>query len=247
MPKECAFCAHSAKMSAEHITSEWMGEMFPGLKAFKSTDRFGNARRWDAPGLDLTAKVICETCNNSWMSDIEANHAKPVMSPFMRGEINVPFGSKEARSLALFAFKSAVIIDCAQRHREPFFARLVRHGFRESLFIPSTVAMWMAPYAPESRRRRFDYRVSLYEGELTPGYQLKLYTCSFGLAHLAFQVVAQKQLLNRGFVPLPGFDDLAVPFWPALPPRYVWPGRAYIRSFEHFKAFHGRWASVAPV
>lgn len=246
--RECAFCSHSAKLTAEHITSEWMGEMFPAPKAFKTTDRFGNVRTWSAPGLDMKAKVVCETCNNTWMSDIEAKHAKPVMSPMMRGDFNVTFRKEQARSLALFAFKSAAVIDSLQRQREPFFSRRQRRAFRRRLFIPQNVSMWLAPYIPDSRRRRFDYRVSLHKGELTPGYKLQVYTCSLGLAHLAFQVVAHKQLGSADFRPWSSdFDDLAIPFWPALEPNYIWPGNDYIRSFEQFKAFHDRWGTVAPV
>lgn len=237
---------HSAKLSAEHITSEWMGEMFPGRKDFKSTDHLGNERSWTAPGLDIKAKVVCEACNTGWMSEIEDKHAKPTMSPLMRGEINAMFGKEQARSLALFAFKSAVVVDYAQRHRDPFFSRRQRHAFREHLFIPQAVTMWMTPYIPHIRKRRFDYRVGFYKGELTPGYQLQLYICTFGLAALAFQVVAHKQMLFSDFVPLPGFDDLAVPFWPALQPGYIWPGPNFIRSFQQFKAFHERWDAVAP-
>ena len=104
----------------------------------------------------------------------------------------------------------------------------------------------MVPYIPHIRKRRFDYRVALSKGELTPGYELHLYVCSFGLGTLAFQVVAHKQLLFADFVPLPGFENLAVPFWPTLPSDYVWPGFDYLRSSEHFKRFHDRWSSVAP-
>ena len=234
-------------MSAEHITSKWMGKMFPDEKEFRRVDRFGNRREWTAPGLDITAKVVCIECNMGWMSKtIEDKHAKPAMSPLMLGEINAPFGKKEARSLALFAYKSAIVLDYAQRHREPFFSRRLRHAFREHLFIPRMVGMWMAPYVPDNYRRRFDHRVSLHKGELTPGNELQTYVCTFGLGALAFQVLAWKQLYIANFRPLTGFDDLAVPFWPVLPPDYVWPGFHRLRSFDHFKEFHERWDSVAP-
>jgi hypothetical protein len=245
--KECAFCSDSAKLTAEHITSQWMGKLFPGRKAFKSTNRFGTEKEWIAAGLDLTAKVVCDPCNTGWMSDIESEHAEPVMSPLMLGDIHAPFTKKEAHSLALFALKSAMVIDCAQRHREPFFSRRLRHAFRQHHFIPNTVRMWLVPYIPD-RHRRFDFRISLTnKGELTPGYDLQLYICTFGLGALAFQVVAHKQLFFADFRPLPGFEDLAIPFWPDLLPGYVWPGLRCLHSFEHFKEFHNRWLTVAPV
>ncbi|MFZ1938197.1 MAG: hypothetical protein WAU67_03800 [Terracidiphilus sp.] len=243
---ECAFCDNTAKLTAEHITSKWMGELFPGRKQFKHTNRFGEQKEWIASGLDLTAKVVCEPCNVGWMSRIEAKHARPVMSPLMLGKIDAVFGANEARSLALFAFKSAVVIDYAQRHREPFFSRRLRHAFRKSLFIPNIVGMWMVPYLPDRHKSRFDFRISLSKGELTPGYDLQLYICTFGLGALAFQVVAHKQLFFADFRPLPGFEDLAVPFWPTLQPNYVWPGLSCLWSFEQLIEFHKRWLTIAP-
>lgn len=185
--RECAFCDHTAKLSKEHITSEWMGELFPNEKEFRSTNRHGKVKEWAEPGLDISVRTVCEPCNNTWMSDIESDHAKSVMTPLMTGQLDVEFGPQQAHSLAIFAYKSAIIVDYAQRHREPFFSRRLRHAFKSDLFIPQNINMFLAPYVPENRRRRFDYRVSLAGGELGvgTGYKVELGVFTFGFATLA--------------------------------------------------------------
>ncbi len=245
--RECAFCSQPAKLTAEHITSEWMGKAFPGRKAFRSMNHIGEQREWIEPGLDLKVKVVCEPCNTGWMSDIEDKYGKPDLLPLMMGYKDAKFSRKEARSLAIWSYLKAIVLDCAQRHREPFFSRRLRHAFHKDLFIPQNVGMWMAVYLPYRDRRRFDYRVSLYKGEPASGYELQLYMCSFGFGALAFQVIAHRQLFIRDFRPLSGFERLAVPFWPIFPDNYIWPGNGYIKSFEHFMEFHERWGQPAPL
>ena len=245
---ECAFCPSTAKLSGEHVFSQWMGRLFPHEKEFTVTDRFGNQRTWVDEGLDITVKVVCEPCNTGWMSDMEAAHAEPTMTPMMMGNVDAPFAKSEAKSLALFAFKSAVILDSSQRYRAPFFSKRIRYDFKESLFIPRNVGMWMGIYLPdEGRKRRFDYHVMLNKGELTRGYDLHLFVVTFGIGALAFQVVTHKQIYWRNFAPLPGFENVCEPFWPVLRSDYVWPEIDYIRSREHLIEFHQRWAAIAPV
>src|ERR1700677_4836142 len=113
--KECAFCPHTAKLSAEHIVSAWMDELFVGPVKTKITDTAGFVREWKSSELDWKAKVVCGPCNNTWMSEIESKHAKPVMTPLIKGDSAFPIGSSEAHSLALFAFKTAVVLDHAHR------------------------------------------------------------------------------------------------------------------------------------
>jgi hypothetical protein len=245
---ECAFCPHTGKLSLEHITSQWMGEMFPAPKRFTSKDHLGNEKEWTDTGLEMKARVVCEKCNTGWMSDIESKHARPVMAPLMSGEISASFGKNEARSLALFAFKTAVVVDHAHSPEgDRFFSRRQRYAFREHLFIPQNVVMWLAPFIPQNRRRRFDYRISHHKGELAVGYELQRLTCTCNFGFLAFQVVAHKQLFNFNFAPLPGFEGLAVPFWPSLDPGFVWSGYGGLKSREEIIAFHRRWDEVTPI
>src|SRR6185437_10052806 len=149
MARECAFCPETAKLSGEHIWSAWMEQLIPGRKLFTSRDERGEIA-WQrvAPGLDWTAKVVCKRCNETWMSDIENRHAKPAMADLIVGKIDLRISHSRAHSMAVFAFKAAVVLDHMQRNREPFFVRPVRHRFRESLTLPAppTFGIWLAGF-----------------------------------------------------------------------------------------------------
>src|ERR1017187_10244882 len=114
--KECAFCEHTGKLSAEHIASDWMKDLFPGRRtAWFFNRETGVRKNFDSDSMDWTAKVVCESCNNGWMSDIESHHAKPALTPLITGEMDIPINLERAQSMALFAFKTAVILDHSQR------------------------------------------------------------------------------------------------------------------------------------
>jgi len=128
-----------------------MSDLFPGRKRFTRKNESGEiVGQWSSDKLDWKARVVCEPCNNTWMSDIE-NCAKPVLSKFILGEAQAT-SQPHADAIALFAFKSAVIFDHIRfDHAEPFFSRSVRHGFRNERAIPTTVRMFLGAYFPEPR------------------------------------------------------------------------------------------------
>ena len=168
---ECAFCSHEGKLSAEHLTAKWMRELFPGKKTVSYSTTGGTNREYSCEELDWKAKVVCDTCNNTWMSDIENEHAKPVLTPLITGQRDIPIGLPEARSIALFAFKTAVVIDCVySRSVAPFFERTQRHEFREKLAIPANVQMWLCAYAGNRESGRFIPRY--LQGKLPPRQRL---------------------------------------------------------------------------
>jgi hypothetical protein len=183
----------------------------------------------------MTAKVVCEACNNTWMSDIENRHAKPTMTPLIKGDVKIPIRQSEARSLALYAFKTAVILDHTQRDREPFFSRRIRQAFRNGLDIPQSVRMWMGAYLPGDLRVNYD--VGYWNGNIAPAYPVQQFVLTCGIGCFAFQVVAVKQMRSIKLNPLLGFEDLAIPFWPNLIKSFVWPAReacGAVRSFSSF-------------
>ncbi len=193
-----------------------------------------------APTIDWKIKVVCETCNNEWMSDIENKHAKPAMADLMLGKTNIPIDPQRAHSLALFTFKTAVVLDHLTRNPQPFFDRSVRHRFGESLVIPSHVRMWLNAFAPAGRGEANTF----YNGADLPAPKtLEMYVCTFLVEHLVLQLVACKV---SGFTKLARKDKfLAVPFWPELPPtNVIWPPSRAITTVEEFDLFSDGWKQV---
>lgn len=215
--KECAFCDHRGKLSFEHVVSKWMEKLFPGDLQIHRTNQMGQYQERKSDKIDWKEKVVCEPCNNTWMSRIEDKHAQPVMTPLITGEIGIPIGPIEARALAMFAFKTAVVLDHASNEIDHFFSREARHAFREKQAIPPTVQMWLAGFAHHRGGGRF--KTFYHQGQLSASGRLKMYVCTCAIGNFAFQVVAAKSVVGVTLDPLPGFESLAVPLLARSLPR----------------------------
>ena len=192
-----------------------------------------------ASTINWKAKVVCEPCNNGWMSDMENNHAKPAMADLLLGKKNILVDKKRADSLALFTFKTAVVLDYLTNDVNPFFDRAVRHKFKESLAIPSHIRMWLNSFAPTGRGEANTF---YNEADLPAPKGVQMYVCTFLVNHLILQLVACRV---SGFTCLARKDKfLAVPFWPELPStNVVWPPKA-ITTVEEFDLFSLGWKEL---
>jgi len=243
MARECAFCPATANLSAEHLWGQWMGRLFPGRKRFTSKNQKGEIiREWSSDKLDWTARVVCEQCNNTWMSDIESQ-AKPVLSQFILGEAQA-ISQSQADSIALFAFKSAVIFDHIRfDHAPPFFSRSARLGFRKERAIPATVRMFIGGYLP---RGKGEVLSCYHEGTLSGTEKVVLYVCTYAAGHLVFQVVSYKQ---RGFTKIrvqpKNLRSFAVEFWPWVAGgTAAWPPVGVLQDPQQFDSFSSRWREL---
>jgi hypothetical protein len=190
--KECAFCNHTGKLSAEHITSEWMKALFPGKGLAKYIDGETNEpTQFSTRSVDWKAKVVCEKCNTTWMNDIENEHAKPALTPLITGEVNVPIDLCRAKSIALFAFKTAVILDHAHPRGTPFFSKRIRHAFRLHHEIPYGIAMWFCGY--RDHRKSVKLKTVHHKAQFSPTEHFLMYVCTCAFGYFAFQVVMVKQ------------------------------------------------------
>lgn len=241
---ECAFCMKQAKMSGEHIHSDWMNTVMPGPWKREINSSEGIHTAHDSPQLNWKVKVVCEPCNNGWMSNLENKHAKPVLTPLIAGEVHIPISQSSAHSIALFAFKTAIIADLLRKQegREPFFSRRIRAAFRKTLDIPASVNMWMCAYA--TNERRADVLLAYYKTEMPLIGPFELYVCTYAAGGFAFQVVSIKSFGLARLAPNRSFDRMSIAFWPKIRPNFVWPPQAAIRSIEEFIQYHRRWESV---
>lgn len=218
-----------------------MNGLFPGKKRFTNKNEHGETvADWSSDKLDWKARVVCEPCNNTWMSGIESR-AKSAMSDFILGRQG-PISQSCADSIALFAFKSAVVFDHIRRKREPFFSRSVRHGFRESFAIPASVRMFMAGFLP---RGKGHVHTCYHEGALSATDRITLYVCTYAVGHFAFQVVGWKQYGHTTVTLQPReFRSLAVEFWPWIKNGATWPPVHVLQTVDDFDSFSSRWRNL---
>lgn len=240
MPNKCAFCPGSAKITGEHVWSAWINELFPIASVTFRTIQAGGSegKPWTAPQLNLKTRVVCETCNNTWMSDIENNYAKPAMCDLILGKRLGTISKKRAHGLSLFAFKTAVVANRSLPESEFFFDQSDRFAFRESFSIPRDVGMWLVGVEPFAGGT-----ISIYNVRFP---NLSLNVCTFSIGQLGFQTVAAKSPSPVKIESLPTPPGLTLSFYPPTELHVRWP-RPKVLGIQVLNDFTFRWATIRRV
>ena len=249
----CAFCLKPAKMSREHVWSAWVEKLYSSphqhfsLRALTANK---SNRHWKSRSIDLTSKVVCEDCNNTWMSDLEESHAKPAMADMIQHGGSVCLLPSGVNSIAAFAFKTSVVADHNRPRDTPFFSHAARKKFSQSLQIPDGVQIWLASFESEYRLsgRLITYYMQIRGGRFR-GFEL--YALTYVVGHLVVQVTASRWLSlakrprhNPQLTQNPLWHQVAVPIWPHNT-SIVWPPSEPIRGDDSLEIFAARWSKLA--
>jgi hypothetical protein len=240
---ECAFCPNVAN-SREHIFSQWMSAVLPGEKVIRKLGNDGGILEARiAPNIDIKARVVCAACN-SWLGDaIENGHAKPAMKDLIIGKQEILIPPERARSIALFAFKTAIVVDHMSRNMPfRFFHPEIRHRFRATLEIPPTVMIWMvhSPTGGAVFTVRHEFKVT------NLAHNIDFQVCNFRAGSFGFQVAAARDPIPCSLTPNPTFEELSVPCWPEVPRGFVWPLLPPLTNGQ-FRQFGMRWQNAKAV
>lgn len=240
---QCAFCTYSGKLSREHIFAKWVRDMFPG-----QMDAFYGNKKFPTKKIDWKANVVCASCNNTWMKDIEEIQAKPVLVPLITGkEIDIPITQTMARSIAIYAFKTAVVQDHAGRRPQgPFFSPRLRHAFKSSRSISGNVNIWICGI--KQNLPNIQVATTYYTGQLSPTYSWRMYVFTCWIGHFVMQVLTVNQIGQVRFRPLAGYEGIGIPIWPTVDNGITWPG-SYVLNGDsgQFLGFARRWERVQPI
>ena len=156
--KQCLFCANT-KLTKEHIYGKWVRDHVPLRKQHSSATAATYARdaksgllvpSWEKgklnrPGdpLSQTLRVVCQTCNNNWMSEV-VNKAKPYLIPLFKGKWPV-FDAAAQRAVATWA----VLVTMVFEQSHPPTAAVVRSQreyLKAHLKPPKKWKVWVAKY-----------------------------------------------------------------------------------------------------
>lgn len=248
----CAFCHRVAKLSGEHIWSEWINSLLGSREyVFRRNAEDGSViATWKNDELNWKANVVCEPCNNGWMSDLENDHAKPTLSGIILGRSMsiLPLGIS---SLSAVGFKTAVLTDHMRLGHPPFFLESVRSAFRKSLRVPSNVQMWIATHVEPKQRNGMlrSYYVNVGHGRYG---HFQYFVVTYGLSPFLIQVVSRKwikpsaSLPKRAPVPRVIQNDFwnDIPeFWPPKGEPLTWPTAKYLGG-DMLKTFADRWTQL---
>ena len=143
-PKNVLSAHPQAKISGEHVWSEWMA-LFPGPKTYLDIMR---RRNWVSSHLNWKAKVVCITCNNGWMIR-PISHTENLVARCKRDLGRLIDKRTEVRLLLLEFLDAPVIF------RRIFHQLTARHDLRARLDI-RLGGLDSAIWAPGRLARRSD-------------------------------------------------------------------------------------------
>jgi hypothetical protein len=199
--KRCAFCsAEAVKRGGEHIWDDWLNRALP-TKQFRVKQRLSRIdafKEYDAKVLKEKLPVVCEKCNNTWMSDLTGQVKEHFQDAIVNGA-PLSLSLKDVALLAAFTFLKSVVADHAIQKDYPFFTRAVRERFRQSLTIPSEVQMWIAAYQGVQRYSGRCTGDILTPNEPSPLSGIEFYSFTYVIGHLALQTHTPrwKSILRR--------------------------------------------------
>lgn len=126
--KKCLFCKNTKKLSKEHIIPKWL------LNELGSTDKTLATTHFTMLGLpkskrvhsfkSLVSGMVCENCNNKWMSRLEISIKDLVIRLINLNkkpkDVKNVFNSlaKNHEVLARWAFKTAIVLNHATNYKD---------------------------------------------------------------------------------------------------------------------------------
>jgi hypothetical protein len=243
-------------MTGEHIWSQWMGRLFDGQSfsnyagPYHVEWGFGpDAKNWTSKSIDSVAKAVCDTCNNGWMSDIDDDASKTMSNMIRHGSAIslLPLG---IASIARFAFKAAVVVDCAKHPTTPFFSPTERKRFSEGRHdVPSRTQVWLSTIRTTRLHGRYMGHYAKIKNGRYRNFKVLVFTYTLGF--LVIQLAASRwgsRVLNQPqFAPTFRQDDVwrsvCVPLWPSDGRPVVWPTDQYFTD-ETVDQIAQRWMRV---
>jgi hypothetical protein len=252
MAKKCAFCTRPAD-SPEHVFSDWMLALLPPKQRYICNERLVSRDKYiqyQKRKIKITAKMVCASCNNGWMSDLEGR-LKPILKDALFDELPRSFDPTEIATIAAFAFKTLLLANHKDLKTTPFFSASERFRFRRDLRIPDGVQIWMATRKTVAGKYCGFWKSVQGKTEKRFRYGFANYICTWNFQNIVLQIVATKwqDKRRRNTVPPIVFpqneywEEASVPIWPQPPAHIGWPPECYLED-KTLLEFRDRWDTV---
>jgi hypothetical protein len=249
MPKECAFCSHYAD-SREHVFSDWMLGMLPPKQRYIFTERVVKRDeyvRYAGKKIKIKAKVVCTTCNNGWMSDLEAL-CQTAMGHLLFNDSLSVLRPDALNTIARFAFKTLVIANHKGLATVPFFSFSIRQDFRLYGHIPDGVQIWMATRKIIAGKNYGFWKSSHGETDKCFPHAFAMYGCTWNFQNIVLQISAarwQDETRRNSLPPLmfpqdDNWEKASLTIWPLPSGNIQWPPLFYLGD-DTLPGYRDRW------
>jgi len=209
--RACLFCG-STPLSTEHGMPLWTGKVIPGSGPWihRHVEYQGGRpiREWRKNVPDLKCRVLCEACNNGWMSQLERD-VKPILTPLIEGQ-STRLGPHHLEFLSYWALKTSLMLDrCSEASRQN-----IPDSEFSDLYSRRSVLPWTYVWLGKCDRARgswFQARTLDMDTKdaLTRGYGATLW-----VGHAVFQVISIQVRGPLKLVLKPDVTKDLSPIWP---------------------------------
>ena len=238
---KCAFCLLTAKLTGEHLVSDWISRALADTTSHYLMSKIDPAtneiKQWRGPTVNLLSNSVCEKCNTGWMSRID-KAASQTLKGIIKQNSPVSFLRSGLEAIAAFTFKSALVADFESGDRA-FFNAHSRRQFKESLQIPQGVYMWFGAIQTHRHIRHGIYRAVYGKPTLHSGDYFQTYIFTWSAESLLLQLVAarwntvsplarEKPRISQNA----SLNETFTPFWPLSGSRLGWPPKFRISHVQ---------------
>jgi hypothetical protein len=196
-------------------------------------------REYPTDRLEVTLPVVCDPCNNRWMSDL-SNHARTLLEPSTRRDQPLMLDEQGVLTITAFAFLKSAVLDwmATDNGRQPVISRAACTAFRDSLADPSYVGdvalpvglqVWIARYRRTRTMEALAFTEEMTGARHFKGYRILVITYVVG--SFIFQLTLPRWVkVARKRTTAPFFqvfgDIVSVPIWPGITTAH-WPPPTY--------------------
>ena len=238
--RHCIFCGADAD-SREHLFPDWLNDLIivDGADAHHFLilgGELAEQRQYGARNVaSQTAKVVCRSCNNGWMSTLESD-AKPSLGRMIangKTRLNV----RQQLIVARWAIKTAMVAESAQ-YGENCFTQDERHLTRDGN-IPIRPRVSLAAYdmsEPNATRYTRGLGVVNRAGEFFADF----YAHTIQIGHLVLSVRGTPTFRaadNRSLDTVARPRLIEIPVWPPVE-ACEWPPN-HVMAEEEFLEYSG--------
>jgi hypothetical protein len=230
--RACIFCSATSGLSREHLLPGWLKGVFPDVDLVTHYRVIGRSehdrREWDARPFRERVRVVCQRCNNVWMSQLE-DAVKPIMIPMLK-HVPCVIDRRAQELLATWALKTCLVFQASQTGAPPIAPRIhYTHVAREHT-PPSQVSIWLTSHY----RARFDGINSVYvqrplglrssDARFAPKDDVA-YLCFLAVSWVGFVIGGHAYATDSHIVYDGQLGDALLQVWPVGPDPIHWPPR----------------------
>jgi hypothetical protein len=225
-------------MSAEDAWPKWLNTLIDSQQPRKTTTYIGTtdgfSKQLDGLGGVLPRKTneVCRTCNNGWMSELEAR-VKPILAPLVEGK-RITLSADEQQLLAVWAIKTALTTQRTIPNESVWPPSYVYDAIREQR-PPTGYRVYAAEVFGQGTDAGLPLRWDGTKSASLAGVDHNVFVTVLMAGSVLFQVIGDFRRDKSGGLP-PIMANHVQRIWPN-PQALDWPTRSFPRGLVPMMVF----------